>query len=102
MNNTTYNIETQLDKVILKLDTIINLLEESNKLKSIESGYLCSTSSGNHVFVDCVSRIQDNVLENEKSFPTPWNDAPFPTCKGDILYKKPENPNWYNIKESTE
>ena len=99
MSNTTYNIEKQLDKVILKLDKVITLLQETNKPKPIGLGNPYSTSSG---LSDCMSDFRDGVSENEKPFPTPWNYPTFPSCKGDILYKKSENPNWYNIKDNAE
>ena len=77
-----------------RLDTIINLLHKVVELldKPKQSVQLLTETKDELYSV--------NVVSKEKvPLPTPWNSPSFPSCKGDILYKEPTNPNWYNINQ---
>jgi hypothetical protein len=84
---TTYS-EQALKDIAGALTRIANALEEQNKPKS-----LTIPRNWGHGIADCVSK-------EEVPLSTPWNSDNKPSCNSDILYKKPENPNWYNIKEN--
>jgi hypothetical protein len=76
------NLENILTKILEKLDKIISLQE-----KSLNPNFHLET-------LDKIDSIS-----SEYDFPTPWNDNQI-TCENDILYKKPEKPTWYNIKDN--
>ena len=68
------NLETILEKILTKLDKIIeNQEKQSIKPSSNLSDLLLETT---------------NVFGKEYTpLPTPWNDKSTPTCEGDILYR---------------
>jgi hypothetical protein len=80
--------EKTLQDIAFALNRIAGALEESNKPKGLGSPY----SSG-HGIADCVAK-------EEVPLPTPWNGDNKPSCESDILYKEPEKPNWYSIKDN--
>jgi len=80
------NILYYLRDIAGSLNSIANSLQETNKPKGLSN--LHSTYST----LNCVAK-------EEVPLPTPWNGDNTPSCKSDILYKEPETPNWYNIKE---
>jgi hypothetical protein len=77
-----------------RLDTIINLLHKVVELldKPKQSVQLLTETKDELYSVNAVSK-------EEVPFPTPWNSPSVPSCKSDILYKEPTNPNWYNINQ---
>jgi hypothetical protein len=82
------NILDSLDDIAASLKLIAIALKEANEIKN--NGY--NITFGGNKLTDCVSK-------EEIPLPTPWNSDNTPSCKSDILYKEPETPNWYNIKE---
>jgi hypothetical protein len=76
-------IITLLENIVDKLDIII----ENQKYKGL------GNTNGPFGLIPCVSK-------DEIPLPTPWNSDNKPTCNGDILYKEPENPNWYKIQDA--
>jgi hypothetical protein len=81
-------LENTLDNILLKLDKIINLLEKTQVENKIHSN---SHSNA----LDMLKAIGEEI-----PLPSPWVNPNTPSCKNDILYKEPENPNWYNIKDN--
>jgi hypothetical protein len=82
------NVLYYLRDIAGSLNSIANSLEEANKPKKLEI-----PSNWGHGIADCVSK-------EEVPLPTPWNGDNTPSCKSDILYKEPEKPNWYSIKDN--
>lgn len=74
-----------LSDIAEALKRIANALEEQNKPKGL--GYAWSQYG------------IANAVGNQDT-PLPKIDSSTPYCNSDVLYKSPEKPNWYNIKDT--
>jgi len=81
-------LENVLDNIVSKLDKIINLLEKTKVENKITHNSYYDTSN------------MPRSISEEIPLPTPWNSDNKPSCESDILYKEPEKPNWYSIKDN--
>ena len=87
------NILYYLKDIAGSLNSIANSLYEANKPKGL--------GNPNGPFGLGIGNPIPCVSKDEIPLPTPWNSDYIPSCESDILYKEPEKPNWYNIKEDT-
>lgn len=71
----------RLDETVNALERIASALEERNKPKGIESPIW--------------SRTPINCVGNQGT-PLPNTNTNTPYCEKDVLYKKPDAPNWYD------
>jgi hypothetical protein len=91
-------LENTLDNILIKLDKIIILLEKSQ------------LESKNSLNFQTNALEMLNAIGEEIPLPSPWNNPSTPTCnntklrsiESDILYKSPEKPNWYDIKDTSQ
>jgi hypothetical protein len=81
-------IDLSLKDIAASLLRIANALEEQNKPKGLGNPY----AKYGIAPLNCYSK-------DELPLPTANNSVVTASHDGDILYKSPENPNWYNISD---
>lgn len=82
----------RMDELVNALERIANALEEQNKPKGLGSSFKSKWSGNGVAPLNCYSG-------DEVHLPTATSDLVTASHDGDILYKAPEKPTWYNIKD---